>query len=171
LCIEEFVGPKPTDDGKEFKSKRNAMNFVKYLLGAAAILGLGVGLGWTAKPVQAEPETPKFVYELRTYTTEPGRLPALQARFKNYTLRLFEKYGIKNVIYLTPVDAEGQPVDNKLVYLLAHKSQAAAKASLDAFRQDPEWKAAREASEKDGKILAVPPESQFYVPTDYSPMK
>jgi hypothetical protein len=78
---------------------------------------------------------------------------------------------MKNVVYLTPVDAEGKPVDNKLVYLLAHKSQAAAKASFDSFGQDPEWKAAREASEIDGKILAIRPESQFYVPTDYSPMK
>ena len=69
------------------------------------------------------------------------------------------------------VDAEGKPVDNKLVYLLAHESQAAAKASFESFGQDPEWKAARDASEKDGKILAIRPESQFYVPTDYSPMK
>ena len=78
---------------------------------------------------------------------------------------------MKNVIYLTPIDAEGKPVDNKLVYLLAHKSQDAAKKSFDEFRQDPEWKAAREASEADGKILSKAPESQFYVPTDYSPIK
>ena len=86
-------------------------------------------------------------------------------------MKLFTKHGIKNVIYLTPIDAEGKPVDNKLVYLLAHKSQAAAKASFDSFRQDPDWKAARDASEAAGKILKTRPESQFYVPTDYSPMK
>lgn len=147
------------------------MNSVKYLLGAVALIGVGIGVGWSAKPVQAEPETPGMVYELRTYTTEPGRLPALHARFKNHTVKLFAKHGMKNVIYLTPVDADGKPIDNKLVYLLAHKSQAAAEASFDSFRQDPEWKAAREASEAPGKILAMPPESRFYVPTDYSPMK
>jgi len=147
------------------------MNFVKFFLGAVALIGLGMALGWSAKPVQAEPEIPDLVYELRTYTTEPGRLPALHARFKDHTMKLFAKHGIKNVIYLTPVDAEGKPVDNKLVYLLAHKSQAAAKESFDSFRQDPDWKAAREASEAAGKILSMPPESQFYVPTDYSPMK
>ena len=138
---------------------------------AMALIGLGVGLGWTAKTVRAAPESPHFVYEVRTYTTEPGRLPALHARFRDHTVKLFEKHGMKNVVYLTPVDAEGKAVDNKLVYLLAHKSQAAAKASFDTFRQDPDWKAARDASEKDGKILSIPPESQFYVPTDYSPMK
>ena len=149
------------------------MNFAKWIFGAVALVGLGIGLGWTMKPVQAEAEKPGFVYELRTYTTEPGRLPALHARFRDHTVKLFEKHGMKNVVYLTPIDAEGKPVDNKLVYLLAHKSQAAAKASFDSFRQDPEWKAARDASEKDGKIVsaAVPIESQFYVPTDYSPLK
>lgn len=151
--------------------KRNVMNTMKYLLGAAALVGFGMLIGWSAKPVQAEPEEPSLVYELRTYTTEPGRLPALHARFRDHTVKLFTKHGIKNVIYLTPVDAEGKPVDNKLVYLLAHKSQAAAKASFDSFGKDPDWQAARKASEEDGKILAKPPESQFYVPTDYSPMK
>lgn len=147
------------------------MNSMKMVLSAVALVGLGMGLGWTIRPVQAEPEKPAFVYELRTYTTEEGRLPALHARFRDHTVKLFEKHGMKNVIYLTPIDAEGKPVGNKLVYLLAHKSQAAAKASFDSFRQDPDWKAARDASEKDGKILAIPPESQFYVPTDYSPLK
>lgn len=147
------------------------MNAVKYLLGAVALVGLGMGLGWAAKPAQAEAEKTTQVYELRTYTTEPGKLPALNARFKNHTVKLFEKHGMKNVVYLTPIDAEGKSVDNKLVYLLAHKSQAAAKASFASFGQDPEWKAAREASEADGKIVKPPVESQFYVPTDYSPMK
>ena len=151
--------------------KRNAMNSVKCFFGAVALVGLGMLIGWSSKPVHAEPEAPSFVYELRTYTTEPGRLPARHARFRDHTVKLFEKHGIKNVIYLTPVDAEGKPVDNKLVYLLAHKSQAAAKASFESFGNDPEWKAAREASEAGGKILSMRPESQFYVPTDYSPMK
>jgi hypothetical protein len=149
----------------------NRMKSFKNLLCMAGLIGLGVVLGWSAKPVSAEAEGPKLVYELRTYTTEPGRLPALHARFKDHTMKLFARHGMKNVIYLTPIDADGKSVDNKLVYLLAHKSQQAAKQSFEAFGQDPEWKAAREASEADGKILSMRPESQFYVPTDYSPMK
>lgn len=147
------------------------MNSVKRLAAAVILVGLGIGIGWSVKPVSAEPDKPSYVYELRTYTTLPGRLPALHARFKNHTIKLFEKYGMKNVIYLTPMDNEGKPVDNKLVYLLAHKSQAAAKVSFDEFRKDPEWQAARDASEKDGKILSMPPETVFYSPTDYSPIK
>lgn len=37
------------------------------------------------------------VYELRIYTTVPGRLPALLTRFENHTLKLWEKHGIKQV--------------------------------------------------------------------------
>jgi hypothetical protein len=147
------------------------MYSMKTMLASAGLVGVGMAIGWSANFVQAEPEKPAFVYEMRTYTTEPGRLPALQARFRDHTVRLFEKHGMKNVIYLTPIDAEGKAVDNKLVYLLAHKSQAAAKASFESFGQDAEWVEARKASEKDGKILSMRPESQFYVPTDYSPMK
>jgi hypothetical protein len=66
-------------------------------------------------------------------------------------MRLFEKQGMKNVVYLTPVD--GEKKDNTLVYLLAHDSRDAAKKSWAQFLADPDWKAARDASEKDGKIV------------------
>ena len=131
---------------------------------------------WAIASVATAAEAPKTtkaasrVFEMRTYHTHPGRLDALNKRFRDHTCKLFEKHGMKNIVYLTPVDDAGKPIDNKLVYLLAHKSQDAAKASFAAFRQDPEWAAARDASEKDGKIVSKL-ESQFLVPTDYSPMK
>ena len=141
-----------------------------WIVTAAALL-VGLLVGWSTATLRAEPDKPAaMVYVLRTYTTEEGRLPALHARFKDHTIKLFEKHGMQNVIYFTPIDKDGKPIENKLVYLLAHKSQEAARASFDAFRQDPEWVAARDASEKDGKIVAKV-ESQFYSPTDYSPLK
>lgn len=146
------------------------MNSIKYALGSVILVIVGMVIGWTVKPVVAAPEKTTYVYEMRTYTTEPGKLPNLHARFRDHTVKLFEKHGMKNMIYLTPIDASGKAIDNKLVYLLAHKSQDAAKKSFDDFRQDPDWKTAREASEKDGKIVSGV-ESVFYVPTDYSPMK
>lgn len=130
---------------------------------------VGLIVGWTSASLRADADKPAaLVYELRTYTTEEGRLLALHARFKDHTMKLFEKHGMKNVLYFTAIDADGKSADNKLIYLLAHKSQAAAKASFDAFRQDPEWIAARDASEKDGKIVAKL-ESQFLNLTEYSP--
>jgi hypothetical protein len=106
------------------------------------------------------------VYELRVYTTEEGKLPALEQRFKDHTMKLFEKHGMKNVLYWKPTDPEKSK--NTLVYLLWHKSEDAAKASFDSFRKDEDWIAARDASEKDGKIVSKV-ESTFLKETEYSP--
>lgn len=108
------------------------------------------------------------VYELRTYTTNEGKLDALLARFRDHTCRLFEKHGMTNIGYWVPVNEEDGS-KNKLIYVLKHDSEAAAKASFAAFGKDPEWQAARKASEEGGKILARPPESLFMTLTDYSP--
>ena len=109
------------------------------------------------------------VFEMRTYTTHPGKLDALNARFRNHTLALFQKHGMENLWYAVP--AEGQPgAGEKLVYVLAHKSRAAAAASWKAFVADPEWVKVRAESEKDGPIVAKI-ESVFLAATDYSPFK
>jgi hypothetical protein len=134
----------------------------------AAGLLAAFGVGWCSGAANAQGASPTMVYELRTYTTLPGRLPALNARFRDHTMKLFEKHGMKNVVYLTPL--EGDKKDNTLVYLLAHQSRDAAKKSFAEFGADPDWKLAREASEKDGKIVEKV-ESVFLTPTDYSPMK
>lgn len=106
-----------------------------------------------------------LVYELRTYVALPGRLDALNKRFRENTMRLFEKHGMKNVVYLVP-----EKSDNTLVYLVAHKSREAADASWAAFQKDPEWAKVRDASEADGKIV-MKVERQYLNPTDYSPLK
>lgn len=106
------------------------------------------------------------VYELRTYTTLEGRLPALHDRFKNHTMRLFEKHGIRNEMYWIP--AEGDRKNDTLIYIVSHESMEAAKKSWDAFRNDPEWHKVRDASEKDGKIVAKV-DAVYMNLTDYSP--
>lgn len=134
-------------------------------LRAAGLLAAGMLVGSVAHSAWNKDEAAPLLYELRTYTTVDGRLPALHARFRDHTLKLFEKHGMKNVVYLVPAE---EP--NKLVYLLAHKDKAARDASFDAFRKDPEWIAAKDASEKDGKIVEKV-ESVLLTPADYSPMK
>ena len=110
----------------------------------------------------------KRVFELRTYHALPGRLPALQARFRDYTLKLFVKHGMTNIGYWTPADAPAS--ENTLVYVLAHENREAAKKSWDAFRNDPEWQAVAKASEADGKIVEKV-DSTFMDPTDFSKLK
>jgi len=103
------------------------------------------------------------VYQLRTYTTAEGRLPDLHKRFADHTIDLFAKHGMENLIYFTPTDKP-----NTLVYLLKHKSRAAADKSWDAFRNDPVWKKAFAASRKDGAIVTKVV-GQYLKMNDYSP--
>jgi hypothetical protein len=108
------------------------------------------------------------VYELRTYTTHEGRLPALEARFRDHTTAIFERHNMKNVGYWIPQD---DPLhSNTLVYIISHDSREAAKKSWAEFRDDPEWKKVSADSEKDGKIVKGVV-SVFMDPTDFSPLK
>jgi hypothetical protein len=113
----------------------------------------------------ARPAPAPRLFEMRTYHTHPGRLDALNARFRDHTNKLFVKHGMDLVGYWTPQDKP-----DTLVYILAYPSREAREASWKAFNADPDWKAAREASEKDGKIVDKV-ESVFLDPTDYSPIK
>jgi hypothetical protein len=109
-------------------------------------------------------------YELRTYTTNDGKLDALDERFRHHTMKLFEQHGMTNVLYTHPTDAD-KGAGKILVYLLAHRSVEAAKKSFDEFRADPEWIKVRDASEANGKLLVASPASVFLTPTDFSPLK
>lgn len=102
------------------------------------------------------------IYELRTYVAEPGRIDALQARFRDHTVALFDRHGITSIGYW--VEAENPET---LVYLLAHADHSSATASWDAFRADPEWQAVKAASEKDGPVVRSIT-STFLEPTDFS---
>ena len=128
-------------------------------------IGLAVLLGNVPQSARAESKQKKesIVYELRTYTTAEGRLPALHKRFRDHTIGLFKKHGMTNVIYWTPQDK-----DNTLVYLISHQSVEARDKSFQAFRNDPAWQKAYKDSIKDGKIVTNV-ESQFLKPTNYSP--
>ena len=108
------------------------------------------------------------VFELRIYTTLPGRLDALNKRFRDHTCKLFEKHGMTLIGFWTP--SEGAEAENTLIYLLAFPTLEARNKAFDAFRNDPEWKKAQADSEADGKIVEKV-ESKFLSPTDYSLIK
>jgi len=107
------------------------------------------------------------VAELRIYTATPGNLDKLLARFRDHTLGLFEKHGMQNLGYAVPLDATDGAGD-KLIYLIAHKSRAAAKESWKNFGADPEWKDVSAKSQVAGKIVGKV-ESVFLQLTDFSP--
>src|SRR5262245_46168843 len=97
--------------------------------------------------IQPTVGTEPRVFELRTYTASAGNLEALNARFRDHTVKLFSKHGMQHLGYWTPMPGE-KGADNTLIYLLAHGSKEAADASFQAFRADPDWIAVKEASEK-----------------------
>ena len=147
---------------------KNNMFLIAGLLGAFA-LGLGAhSLFDRATVVHAA--AANRVFELRTYTTPPGKLDALKARFRDHTIRLFKKHGMEAIGYWTPQDKPNS--ENTLIYVLVHPSREAATKNWAEFQADPDWVKARADSMKDGVSLTVKtPDSVFMDPTDFSPIK
>jgi len=108
-------------------------------------------------------------FEMRTYYAAPGKLEALNARFRDHTCALFKKHGMENIGYWIPADKD-KGASNTLVYIIAHKSREDAKKSWAAFVNDPDWKKAHKESEADGKLVEKM-ESVFLSATDYSLIK
>lgn len=108
-----------------------------------------------------------MLYELRIYDCCPGRLPALLKRFDTATLKIWERHGIRQAGFWTTVIGES---NNRLYYLLAWESLAEREKKWATFMADPEWIAARAASEADGPILANV-SSQILAPAAFSSVK
>ena len=141
---------------------------MKYLTFAALIsLAFAPIAGTTV--ARADDKSPEGrVFELRTYTTNDGKLDALHKRFRDHTNKLFVKHGMTLIAYWTPTDEPKSA--NTLVYVLAYKDKAARAKAWNAFKNDPDWKKAFAESRKDGPIVKKV-QSMFLSPTDYSPVK
>jgi len=134
-------------------------------LPAAALLPAAA---WASSELEKPgPEPPSTaVYELRVYHTYDGKLDDLLRRFREHTMQLFEKHGIKNIAYWTPTD---EPLKGKtLVYIIAHPTREAAAANWKAFGADPEWQSVRDKSEANGKLVEKI-DSTYLALTDFSP--
>src|SRR4030095_7634535 len=124
------------------------------LIQCGAVLVIFVAGVWVGKTSTVDAAGKGRVFEIRTYTANPGKLEALHARFRDHTTKIFEKHGMTNVGYWVPIDKDtGAATGNTLVYILAYPSLEARKKAWDDFGKDPEWIAARDASEKDGKLV------------------
>src|SRR5207245_1518219 len=106
------------------------------------------------------------VYELRVYHAAPGKLGELLSRFREHTVKIFERHGMKNVAYWTPLDEPEK--SNTLIYILQHPSREAAATNWKSFQDDPEWKSVKDKSEANGKLVEKV-DSTFLALTDFSP--
>jgi hypothetical protein len=106
------------------------------------------------------------VYELRVYHANEGKLDTLLARFRDHTVEIFKRHGMKSVAYWTPTD---EPLKGRtLIYILEHPSREAAAANWKAFHDDPEWVKVSTASEVNGKLVEKV-DSTYMKLTDFSP--
>ena len=140
-----------------------------FVLAATTLVFLaGVSAGSLMQSGIAHAQAGKHVYELRTYTAPDGKLGELHSRFRDHTIRIFNKHGMKSVLYLAPQDAPDSA--NTLIYVLEHPSREAAKKAWADFQADPEWIKVSADSQVNGRIVSKVV-SVFGDPTDYSPMK
>jgi NIPSNAP len=139
------------------------MNRRDVLQGMGAAMMLSTASGMEAQASGAKSDV---VYELRVYHANEGKLDALLARFRDHTITIFNRHGMKSVAYWTPTD---EPLKGRtLIYILKHPSREAAAANWKAFRDDPEWVKVSTASEVNGKLVEKV-DSTYMTLTDFSP--
>src|SRR6476646_1713871 len=128
----------------------------------------GFGVHEAMSPALTAHAAADRVFEFRTYTAAPGKLEALKSRFRDHTIKVFNKHDMTSVGYFIPQDAPLS--ENTLMYVLAHPSRDDAKKNWAAFNADPEWQAVKTESEKDGKLVDKVT-SVFADPADFSQIK
>ena len=107
-----------------------------------------------------------MIYEYRAYYAAPGRMPDIQKRFNDVTMKLFAKHGIKVVGFWDTIVGES----NELVYICAYDDLAARQRAWDAFVVDPEWQEAKKQSEMNGPLVERFV-NKIFRPTPFSPLQ
>jgi hypothetical protein len=136
----------------------NKSHIVSFLCGGLAVLGVTMVMNAQA---------PHHVYELRTYTAPPGKLDALEARFRYHTETIFKRHDLKTIGYWVHEDNK----NNQFIYIVDHKSKADADKNWAAFQADPEWVKVRAESEANGPLTTKAPDRVYMDPTDFSKLK
>jgi NIPSNAP len=144
-------------------SRRSVVAF-----GGVFVAGVVVGQLAPARAAVVQAPGANRVFEIRTYTAPDGKLEELHKRFRDHTLRIFQKHNMTSIAYFRPQDAPLK--DNTLIYVLAHPSREAAKKNWADFQADPEWQKVSADSQVNGRIVSKV-ESVFADPADYSPIK
>ena len=108
-----------------------------------------------------------MIHELRIYTAVPGRLPDVLARFRDHTIRIWQRHGVRQAGFWTTLVGGDA---NELTYLLAWESMAERETRWSAFQADPEWIRIKGETEANGAIV-VRVENSFLAPTSFSSVR
>jgi hypothetical protein len=157
------TGQKPDN----YRRPRRGDMLKKTVMTAVVAVVFVAGL-WIGSERAAQGGPKGRVFELRTYTAAPGKLQALQTRFRDHAIRLFKKHGMESIGHWVPTDAPAS--QNTLIYIIAFPNREAAKKSWADFMKDPDWVKAKQESEVNGTLVEKV-DSVFMEPTDYSRIK
>ena len=143
--------------------------FKGWTIGGVALLSFAAGSFTSARlahlsQVRADSNR---VFELRIYHAVPGKLPALESRFRDTVSKLLAKHDLKAVGYWVPEDAPTS--DDTFIYILAHPSREEGKKNWDAMFADPEFQEMVKSEQADKLVEKV--NSTFMRPADFSPTK
>jgi hypothetical protein len=108
-----------------------------------------------------------YLFELREYDANPGKLPNLVKRFGGFTIDSFKQHGMRQVGYWTPFMGGH---NHQLVYILAWESYDERTKRFAEFRADPERQRVFAESEKDG-VLVERVNNLMMAATPFSPMR
>jgi hypothetical protein len=103
------------------------------------------------------------VFELRIYHATPGKVEALETRFRNEASKLLAKHGLVAVGYWVPDDAPAS--DDTFIYLLVHPNRAAA---TEMFA-DPAFQSMMKEEQTDKLVQKV--DDIYMHPSDFSATK
>jgi len=107
------------------------------------------------------------VFELRVYHAVPGKVPALESRFRDTASKLLARHDLKAVGYWVPEDAPAS--GDTFIYILAHPSREEAKKNWAAMFADPEFQEMAKLEQTDKLVEKV--DVTYMHPTDFSPIK
>jgi hypothetical protein len=144
---------------RDILSGMTMSHLVSFACGAVFMLGL-------ATVSQSRAAAPHHVYELRMYHTMPGKMDTLKARFRDNTIRIFNRFHMKSIGYWQPEESP----ESLLIYVLEHPSREADDKAWKDFNADPEWQKVKTASEANGKLVEKV-DRWFMDPTDFSQLK
>jgi len=108
------------------------------------------------------------VFELRVYHALPGKLPALESRFRDTTSKILARHNLNVVGYWVTADAAAP--DQTFIFMVAHRDREEAKKNWGAVWADPEFQTAVVGSEKAEPTVSKV-DTTYLDPTDFSPLK
>ena len=148
---------------------KNVRNLRSWTVCGIALVSFAAGSLITARLAQVNEvkADSNRVFELRIYHAVPGKVPALETRFRDTASKLLAKHGLKAVGYWVP--EAGPAWDNTFVYILAHPSREEAKTNWDAMFADPAFQAMSKSEQAEKLVEKV--DSTYMHPSDFSPMK